>query len=85
MTDRPSIQPGAYISVGNAECVVFRVREVGHPLGDCEVVYDRDKPANRDVSWQNSSWVFTNPNDLGGYAERNRELWPFIRILRREV
>jgi hypothetical protein len=85
MNARPDISPGAVIQVAGAECVVFRVREVGHPFGDCEVVCNKEKPANVDVVWRDGAWAFTNPNDLGGYAERNRELWPFIRILRGEV
>lgn len=85
MSNRPSIEPGVFISVGTTECVVFRIREIDHPFGDCEVVYDCDKPANRDVVWRNDAWAFANPEDLGGYAERNRDLWPFIRILRRDV
>jgi len=85
MSDRPNIKPGDVISVEGARCVVFRVREAGHAFGDCEVVCNSEKPANFDVVWRNDAWASANPNDIGGYAERNEELRPFIRILRQEV
>ncbi len=83
MTERPSVKPRDWIDVGNTRCVVSRVREPNHQFGDCEVVFDGKKPANRDVRWTGNNWEFIETGDFGGYAEKYPRLREFVQILKR--
>ena len=72
--NRPDIELNEEISVEGVRCIVSRVREQGHSFGDCEVVCNPEKPANRDVVWQNNNWQFKESGDYGGYAAKNPSL-----------
>jgi hypothetical protein len=82
MQPRPSVAPYDEIYVGTTRCVVSLVREPGHSFGDCEVVFNPDKPTNHDVVWGDGKWEFPERGDFGGYAERNDRLRPFVAKLR---
>jgi hypothetical protein len=73
MADRPDIKPHDWIKVENVPCVEH---------GDLEVVFNPTKPANVDVKWDGQDWVFSNPSDLGGYADRYPRLSAFVRTLK---
>lgn len=81
--NRPKIKSSEWIVVGNIDCVVCSVRKPDHPLGDCEVVCNPDKPANRDVQWKNSKWVFVESGDFGGYADKYSRLHQYVQILKK--
>ncbi len=83
MSSRPDINPGDWIRIGNTLCVVSLVRDPGDTLGDCEVVLDEDKPANRDVCWKDDDWHFVPSGDFGGYADRIPRLAPYVAQLKR--
>ena len=83
MSDRPEINPREWIRVENCDCVVANVREPGHVFGDCEVVFDREKPTNRDVRWDGNEWRFVETGDFGGYADRYSRLDAYVAILKR--
>jgi hypothetical protein len=83
MSDRPSIKPGDWITVGKTSCVVANVREHGNPFGDCEVVFNPLKPANGDVSWSGTEWCFVEKGDYGGYADGYSRLSHYVAILKR--
>jgi hypothetical protein len=78
MADRPDIKPHDWIKVENVPCVVAAV----HERGDLEVVFNPEKPANVDVTWNGREWVFRNPGDLGGYADRYPRLSAFVHTLK---
>lgn len=82
MAERPKIKPGDWIRVGNRDCVVANVREPGHALGDCEIVFDSSKPTNRDVVWDGNEWKFVKSGDFGGYADNYPRLSEYVRILK---
>lgn len=68
--------------VEGCHCVVANVRAEGDTLGDCEVVLNASKPANRDVRWSGNAWEFVPSGDYGGYADRYTRLAPYVRILK---
>jgi hypothetical protein len=82
MADRPNVKPHDWINVENVPCVVAIVLEPTNPLGDIEVVFAPQKPANVMVKWNGDKWIFAQPNDLGGYADRYPRLSPFVRTLK---
>lgn len=82
MSKRPDIKEGDWIKVGSCNCVVSMVRDLDHPFGDCEVVLNPKKPANVDVKWSGTAWVFVDPDDFGGYAERSSRLEFFVEKLK---
>lgn len=82
MKVRPDVKPHEWIKVEGVACVVAIVREPGDLLGDLEVVFDPNKPANVDVKWTGESWSFSRPNDLGGYADRYSRLSAFVHTLK---
>ena len=83
MVLRPGVSDGDWIVVSGVDCVVCTVYPQGNQLASCEVVYNPRKPANRDVTWTGSAWVFYNENDFGGYAERYPRLSPYVAKLKR--
>ncbi|WGS02211.1 hypothetical protein MTX26_15900 [Bradyrhizobium sp. ISRA443] len=82
MKERPAVKPHDWIRVDGVSCVVAVVRDPTDPLGDLEVVFDRQKPANVDVKWTGEEWAFCRPGDLGGYADRYPRLSSFVRTLK---
>jgi len=82
METRPEIALFDIIYVGSTRCVVSLVRDPGHAFGDCEVVFNPDKPTNHDVVWVEGKWEFPERGDFGGYAERNPRLRSFVAKLR---
>ncbi len=82
MAERPNVKPHDWIKVDGVSCVVAVVREPGNPLGDLEVVFLPEKPANVDVTWDFAAWTFTRPGDLGGYADRYSRLSAFVHTLK---
>jgi hypothetical protein len=83
MADRPDIKPGEWIQVGKRSCVVCNVRKHGHSFGDCEVVFNPEKPANADVEWSGKEWVFKASGDYGGYADKYSRFNECVQILKR--
>lgn len=86
MPDRPRIKSADWIRIGQTDCVVVQVHEggdVGALFGHCEVVFNPDKPTNRQVHWDGEKWEFVEAGDYGGYAENSRRLSKFIQILKR--
>ena len=83
MSDRPTVKPRGWIRVGSTDCVVANVRGPGQSLGDCEVVFNPDKPTNRDVTWDGDQWNFVESGDYGGYAEKYPRLSEYVQILKR--
>jgi hypothetical protein len=82
MAVRPDVKPHDWIQVENVPCVVAVMPEPTNPSSDIEVVFGREKPANVMVKWTGNNWVFAQPNDLGGYADRYSRLSPFVRTLK---
>lgn len=82
MSKRPDIKEGDWIKVGSCNCVVSIVRDLDHPFGDGEVVLNPKKPANVDVKWSGTEWVFVDPDNFGGYAEKYPRLNSLISIFR---
>jgi hypothetical protein len=83
MSNQPVINVGDWIDVEGVPCVVANTRDEGHFFGYCEVVCNPKKPSNRDVKWSNEKWVFDNPNDFGGYADKYQRLNNVVSILKR--
>ena len=81
MADRPAVSPMDWVVVGHIRCVVAAVRDAGDPFGDCEVVCNPSKPANRDIRWDGSAWQFVESGDYGGYAEKYERLRPYVNKL----
>ena len=80
----PQVQVGDWVSVEGFEGVVSMVRSVGGLSGECEVVCNPDKPANRNVKWSGGVWRFVMGNeDFGGYADKSARLKPFVEQLKR--
>lgn len=84
MTRRPDIKPTDWIQVGLIDCVVARVRPLNHAAGDCEVVFNPVKPTNLNVRWSGESWEFVESGDFGGYADKQKDLLPYVQILKEE-
>lgn len=82
MANLPHIALFDEIYVGSRRCVVSLVREPGHDFGDCEVVFNPDKPTSHDVVWVTDHWEFPKRGDFGGYASHSDRLRPFVRKLR---
>jgi len=82
MANRPNINLGNWIYVEGTSCVISIVREPGHEFGDCEVVFNPDKPTNHDVEWDGEKWIFPDRPDFGGYADRNSRLSQYVQILK---
>jgi hypothetical protein len=76
MPERPVVEPGDWISIGNTNCVVADVRQPGSVSisGDIKVVFNPQKPTNHDVEWNGEAWVFCERPDFGGYADRYSRL-----------
>jgi hypothetical protein len=83
MTDRPTVNPGDWIAVGQTPAVVSAVREPGSFSGDCEVVFNPQKPTNHDVVWTGEKWEFAERGDYGGYADKYPRLSEYVSILKR--
>lgn len=82
MKNRPKIKEGDWIVVENCNCVVAHVYEPDSSFGDCEVVFNKKKPTNRDVKWNGEKWMFKDSGDFGGYANRSQRLKMYIGILK---
>lgn len=83
MSDRPEIKLHEWIDVEGASCVVANIREDGSQFGDCEVVLNPKKPANRDVRWNGEDWEFLPSGDYGGYADSYPRLAGAVAVLKR--
>jgi len=86
-----NLQPGEWISVGNAiikkqavVCRAITAPELKKIEGDFEVVYldDRNRAINTGVIWQEDHWGFKNSGCGGGYADRYDRLRNYVNILR---
>jgi hypothetical protein len=82
MAPRPEIKENQWIKVGNLDCIVSVVRDVGDAFGDCEVVFDAKKPTYHDAEWDGQNWVLCKRPDFGGYADRQSRLSEAVRHLR---
>lgn len=82
MAERPTINPGDWITVGGVSCVVANVFALGAPLGDCEVVFNSSKPTNRNASWDGEKWEFAESGDYGGYADKYSRLSTYVQQLK---
>ncbi|HWX13343.1 MAG TPA: hypothetical protein VNY06_00445 [Methylocella sp.] len=83
MAERPPINPGDWITVGEIRAVVSAVREPDNFSGDCEVVFNPQKPTNHDVVWTGEKWRFAERSDFGGYADKYPRLRQYVSILKR--
>ncbi len=84
MIEQPKIKPGDWIYVGQIHCVVANVYEPDNTSGNIEVVFNPDKPTNRDVNWNGNEWEFSPSSDFGGYADQYPRLNYYVRILKRQ-
>ena len=82
MAGRPAIKLGDWIRIGSVDCVVSTVRPPNDEWGDCEVVFDPQKPTNADVKWTGDAWQFVEKSDFGGYADKYQRLRPYVAILK---
>jgi hypothetical protein len=82
MASRPDIKPGDWITIGGTNCVVSIVRGAGDPMGDCEVVFNPQKPTNHDAVWTGENWDFAKQGDFGGYADKYPRLQPYVEQLK---
>lgn len=82
MTKLPRVSPGDWINVGKRECVIANVFEPGGQFGDCEVVFNPQKPTNTSVRWTGNGWEFAS-DDYGGYADKYPRLEHYVAILKR--
>ena len=82
MARRHYISPGDWIRIGQTDCVVSRVWPAGTASGDCEVVFNPDKPAYRNACWTGERWDFVKSGDIGGYAGKSARLRTFVEILK---
>lgn len=80
--DHPDINPGDWIQVENVDCVVTTIYKRSDPSTVCEIVCNPQKPANRDVTWDDGEWRFVDSGDFGGYAEKYPRLSQFVRKLK---
>ncbi len=83
MSDRPTVKPGDWITIGQTLAVVAKLRERGSFSGDCEVVFNPQKPTNHDVVWTGENWEFAKRRDFGGYADKYSRLREYVLILKR--
>ena len=82
MADRPAVKPHDWIKVEGVPCVVADVHGTPEPSGDVEVVFDPQKPSNVYVRWTGEAWAFSQPGDLGGYADRYPRLSAYVHTLK---
>ena len=82
MSERPEIRLGQWIAIGQVRAVVSTIHEQPLGFGDCEVVFNPQKPTNRDVEWRDGVWRFVDSPDFGGYAESSDRLRRFVTILK---
>jgi len=80
MNTHPPIEPGDWIEVSSASCVVMNVFKPSSPSGVCKVVFNKAKPTTHDVDWDGTEWFFPQRPDFGGYG---REGDRFVQILKR--
>ena len=83
MTERPFIKSGDWIRIGSVDCVVSLVRPPGDSFGDCEVVFNAQKPTNDEARWANDHWEFVSNGATGGLADRYPRLADFVWKLKR--
>jgi hypothetical protein len=85
MAERPIVNVGDWIRIGERDCVVSDVRppELVAFAGDIEVVFDAAKPTSHDAEWDGSKWVFSKRPDYGGYAEGKSRLASAVHQLKR--
>ncbi|MHB0820101.1 hypothetical protein ACYCFK_17725 [Stutzerimonas stutzeri] len=81
---RPPVSAGSWIRVGELNCVVSAVFEVGNPFGDCEVVFNPTNPSSDNVRWDGKQWLFVAAPDYGGYGDAPR-LKRYVEILKRGI
>lgn len=81
MADRPPIKSGEWIKVAHQNCLVT---EAAGDDGDgqCEVIFDPEKPRHGKASWNGEEWVMPQ-NGGGGYAEKQPHLGMFVRRLKK--
>lgn len=82
MSDRPEIRPGQWIQIGPILAIVATVHRAGEGFGDCEVVFNPQKPTNCDAEWRDGEWRFVDSPDFGGYAESNVRLHRYVEMLK---
>ncbi len=82
MVTRHYISPGDWIRIGEIDCVVSRVWPAGNALGDCEVVFNPDKPTNHNAYWTGDQWDFVKSGDFGDHADKYARLRAFVEILK---
>lgn len=80
MTERPRLTPGEWIWVGIQDCVVAKIYGPEYPRGHCEVVFNPQKPTNKNIVWDGDKWQFTKSS--GGYADNYSRLNRFVDILK---
>ena len=78
MSKIPLIKPEDWIYVGKVHCVVATLRD----NGECEVVFNNQKPTNRDARWNGTAWEFSPSVDFGGYADKYPRLRKYVQILK---
>ena len=83
MAERPDINPGEWINVASIDCVVCVVHPPSDSFSDCEVVFDRYMPTNRDVKWTEDKWEFVETGGFGGHADKYPRLRNYVKTLRR--
>lgn len=83
MSECPSVMKHEWIRVGNLDCVVANILDPENKLGDLEVVFNSDKPTNRNVFWDGEHWKFVETGDYGGYADRYARLNFAVSVLKR--
>jgi hypothetical protein len=85
MAERPIVNVGDWIRIGERDCVVSDVRrpDLVAFSGDIEVVYDVEKPTYHDAEWDSDEWIFSKRPDYGGYAQNQSRLASAVRQLRR--
>jgi hypothetical protein len=82
MPERPEIRLGQWIAIDQIRAVVSTIHEQSQEVGDCEVVFNSQKPTNRDAEWRDGAWRFVDSPDFGGYAESSDRLRRFVAILK---
>ena len=84
--ERPTVLKGEWIAIGpclnRILAVVSRVYDLGDSHRDCEVVFDKDKPANCDCVWNGEHWEFVQSASAGGYADKYMRLSEYVSVLR---
>lgn len=83
MVEHPKIKLGEWIYVGQVPAVVSRLKNPNDAFTKDEIVFDPEKPTNRDVEWNGWAWQFVQSGDYGGYAEKYDRLRTYVAILKR--